>query len=92
MLAIEFTVKALYAVYRVPPDAYRESYWPAGEYALLFERDQNDLPLPITVRVADGKVVRIDYGIGTPPEEILKSIPVDLILIPPLDVAGWLSP
>lgn len=92
MAPLDFTVRGLYAVYRVPADAYRESYWPAGEYALLFDRDQNDLPLPITVLVADGKVVRIDYGVGTPPEDILMDIAIEDVLVAPADVAGWLNP
>jgi len=36
---LRFAVEGLYAVYRVPDDAYEEEYWPAGEYGIVFTRE-----------------------------------------------------
>lgn len=89
---LQFWIKDLYAVYKVPADAYEKSYWPAGEYALLFERDQNDIPFPITVLVADGKIVRINYHFGITAEDQLASIPVEQVIVSPSSVDAWLYP
>ena len=40
-------VKSLYAVYRVTPNPNLEPYFPEGEYAMLFERNMNDILLPV---------------------------------------------
>ncbi len=84
--ALEFSVKGLYAVYRPEPGRDPESYWPTGEYALLFDRDLNDIPMPIIALVEDGRLVRLDYRFGTSPEEILSAIPVDRVLLTPAEV------
>ncbi len=89
---LEFWIKRLYAVYKVSPDAYQEPYWPAGEYGLLFERDQNDIPFPVTVFVENGKIVRIAYHFGITAEEQLQSIPIEQVIIPPSEVEAWLYP
>jgi hypothetical protein len=84
-------LKRLYAAYKVPSDAYQEPYWPAGEFGLLFERDVNDVPFPVTVFVEDGKIVRIAYHYNTV-EEQLQSIPVENVIIPPSEIDAWLYP
>jgi hypothetical protein len=84
-------VKRLYAVYEIPSDAYSDAYWPVGQYALLFERELNDIPMPITAHVRDGKLVRLDFLIGLSLEEELQSIPVENVLIPPAGVEAWLN-
>lgn len=89
---LEFTVKSLYAVTRVSPDAYSDASWPRGQYALIFDRDVNDYPTPVTVIVDGGKVVRMDFGVGTPVSELLAGVPLDLVLVPPEDVEAWLHP
>lgn len=88
---LEFSVIDLYAVYAVPEDAYREAFWPAGDYALLFNRTQNEIPLPLTVLVTDGKIVRLQFHFGVPVEDILADVPVSLILIPPTQIEAWMS-
>ena len=86
-----FWVKRLYAVYKVPSDAYQQPYWPAGEYGLVFERDLNDFPFPVTVFVEDGKIVRVANHFNSV-EEQLQSIPVENVIIPPSEVDAWLYP
>lgn len=88
---LEFTVIDLYAVYAVPDDAYREDFWPAGDYALVFNRTQNEIPMPLTVLVNDGKIVRLQFHFGTPVEDLLAGVPVSQIIIPPTGVDAWLS-
>ena len=89
--AFEFGVIGLSGVYAVPADAYREDFWPAGDYALVFDRTQNEMPMPISVLVADGKIVRLQYHFGTPVEDLLNGIPVDQIVVPPTQVEAWLA-
>ena len=80
---LQFTVKGLYAVYHEPPNPEQLPYWPSGGYALIFDREQNDIPFPVTVLVQDGKIVRITHHFGTSPEDLLKSVPVSQVVIPP---------
>jgi hypothetical protein len=88
---IQYWLKRLHAVYKVPSDAYQETYWPAGEYGLVFERDVNDVPFPVTVFVKDGKIVRIAYHYNTV-EEQMQSISVENVIVPPSEVDAWLYP
>ncbi|MCI0396848.1 MAG: hypothetical protein L0332_06340 [Chloroflexi bacterium] len=80
---LNFTVKGLYAVYETVPAADQPDYWPAGEYALLFERDQNDYPLPIVAIVQDGRLVRLEYYMGVQAAEVLGRVPVNQVVIQP---------
>lgn len=82
-------VKSLYAVYSVEPNPNAEPYYQPGEYAMLFERYINDMPIPVVLQVTDGKIVRIDYHIGITPEEMLKQIPVEQVIIAPLEAKAW---
>lgn len=82
-------VKNLYAVYSVEPNPNAEPYYQPGEYAMLFERHINDMPIPVTLQVKDGRIVRIDYHIGTSPEEMLKEIPVEKVLVTPQEAKAW---
>jgi hypothetical protein len=86
---LNLQVKSLYAVYRQTPNPNAEPYYQPGEYAMLFERDINDMPLPIVLQVTKGRIVRIDYRIGISPEDILKEIPVDQIIIAPQEAKAW---
>ena len=88
-LLINTSLKGLYAVYRVTPGPNDEPYYPVGEYAMVFERDINDLPLPIILRVQDGKIVRMDFRFGISPEDLLKEIPVEQVLIAPQEAKAW---
>jgi hypothetical protein len=88
-MLVNLQVKSLYAVYREIPNPNAEPYYQPGEYAMLFEREMNDMPLPIVVQVTDGRIVRIDYHIGISPEEILKGIPVENVIVPPQEAKAW---
>jgi hypothetical protein len=86
---LNLQVKSLYAVYRETPNPNAEPYYQPGEYAMLFERELNDMPLPIVLQVTDGRIVRIDYRIGISPEDMLKEIPVEQIVIVPKEAKDW---
>lgn len=81
--ALEIVAKGLYAVYRPLPTPNAEDWWPSGDYALLFDREFNDIPNPVTALVQDGKLVRLVFSIGITPAQILDGIPVEQILITP---------
>jgi hypothetical protein len=80
---LQFMVKGLYAVYQETRNPEELPYWTSGGYALIFDRDENDFPLPITVLVRDGKIIRITHHVGITPEDILKSVPVSQVVLPP---------
>ncbi len=82
-------VKSLYAVYRVTPNPNLEPYFPEGEYAMLFERNMNDILLPVILQVLDGKVVRMDFRIGISAADLLKEIPVENVLVTPQEAQAW---
>jgi hypothetical protein len=52
----DFTVRGLFAVYRVPEDAYQADYWPAGEYGLVFTSEDGGHPYVIIALVEDGRL------------------------------------
>ena len=60
-------IERVYAVYRVPDGEFEAPYWPAGEYAVVFVSRQADELWGTTVRIADGGIVRIDFGCGRVP-------------------------
>ena len=84
-----FLLKNLYAVYRVTPNPNIEPYYPEGEYAMIFERNINDISLPVVLRVMDGKVVRMDFSVGTPAANLLTAVPVENVLITPQEAQAW---
>jgi hypothetical protein len=59
-------VSELYAAYQVSDKAYSEKDYPAGDYALVFIDSNNQGG--ITLQVRDGRIIRIDYSFGYPPE------------------------
>ena len=82
-------LKSLYAVYRVTPNPNIEPYFPEGDYAMLFERNVNDIPLPVVLRVLDGRVVRMDFSFGVSAANLLKEIPVENVLVTPQEAQAW---
>ena len=78
----DFKVRGLLAVYRVPEDAYKKDYWPAGEYGLIFTSDDDGYPHFITLLVESGQIVRIEFIVGWPPIEFIWSKSDDFILPP----------
>jgi hypothetical protein len=85
-----FQVDRLYAVYRPTPGADPQEYWPTGEYALLFERQVNDISQPVTVFVTGGKIVRLGFSYGVDPGTLLNQVPIERILFTPKE-AGDLT-
>lgn len=83
-------VKSLYAVYRVTPNPSLEAHLPEGRYAMLFERDVNDIPLPVILQVLDGKVVRMDFRFGISAADLLKEVPVENVLVTPQESEAWM--
>lgn len=81
--ALEIRAKGLYAVYRPLPSPRESDLWPTGEYALLFDREQNDIHFPVTAHVQDGRIVKLVFSTGVSPSEILSGVPVEQILITP---------
>lgn len=57
----------LYAVYEVSSKAFSDPDYPSGQYAVMFV-DQ-EAPAVITLRLANGKIVRVDYILDLSPEE-----------------------
>lgn len=51
------------AAYEVSPAAFSDQSYPAGEYALVFE-GAPQRPTTITLQIRQGRIVRIDYGMG----------------------------
>jgi hypothetical protein len=89
--ALDFVVMELYAVYRVPDDAFQADYWPAGEYGLLFSREINAVPIPVTVFTEDGRIVRLQHLQGIDPEEVINQLPVESILVTPKAAQEWMA-
>lgn len=85
------SVKSLYAIYRVTSNPNLEQYLPEGEYAILFERDMNDIPLPVVLQVLDGKIVRMDFRFGISAADLLKEIPVENVLVTPQEAQAWME-
>lgn len=81
--ALGFSVLDLLAIYRVPATAYRADYWPAGEYGIVFSTGDDGFLHVITLIIADGKIVRIDFTPMAPSD--LTWAPIDDFLLPPLD-------
>lgn len=73
-----FKIEKLEAIYLVPDGTYQESYWPAGEYGLVF---RIAAPFPITLRITEGKIVRLDMNMGSPLEMILESYADQIIYL-----------
>lgn len=80
--------KALYAVYRVPAEAFEADYWPAGEYGVVFVHDDPQRPYPAaTMFLADaGGIVRVVYS-----QSLTSSLRMDFgleveeFILPPFD-------
>jgi hypothetical protein len=78
---VAFSLKGLYAVLPVS-DGFEDTWWPAGEYRIVFTSIEDDHSVDVTVD-QDGKVVKIEFREQTP-VELLYSYSGDYIL-PPVD-------
>jgi hypothetical protein len=72
-------ISGLVAVYKEHPGPNQESYWPQGDYALVFLAPDNTL---LIVRTDARRIVRIDHMLGS-----LADLPAwvgtDVVLAPP---------
>ena len=62
---------ALYAVYRVSPNALNEQYYPQGDFIAFYMAGEDQTA--IALHIADGRIVRVDNIYGVFPDS-LKSI------------------
>jgi hypothetical protein len=58
----------LYAIYEVSSEVVSEPDYPSGKYAVMFVEKENQSV--ISLRVDNGRVVRVDYLFDTSPEEL----------------------
>jgi hypothetical protein len=61
-------ITELYAVYKNAEDVFVDENYPAGEYAIAFMGKGKPEITHVTLQVSNGKIVRIDFGIGNPPD------------------------
>jgi hypothetical protein len=54
-----FEASGIFAIYEVSTSAVSDENYPAGQYAILFVGKENQPA--ISLRVKDGKIVRVDY-------------------------------
>lgn len=59
-------VSELFAAYQVSDKAYSDKDYPAGDYALVFIDSNKQSAIALQVR--NGRIVRIDYLFGYPPQ------------------------
>ena len=79
--ALSFQVEGLYAVFELADTVFDSNEYPAGEVGLLFL--QSGPPFPLTVHVADGAIVRLDYHIGDTLDVVFEQEADHIILSPP---------
>lgn len=73
-------IEGVHAVYQLEPDPTAEPYWPSGEYAVVFVAGGGDQTWGTRVRIAEDRIVRIDFGCGrVAPEELGVLGAVDLL-------------
>jgi hypothetical protein len=77
-----FTVRGLLAVYKVPEEAFRADYWPAGEYGVVFTSEEGGVPHIIIVLIEDGKIVRLDLDYTWPPFGVVRERSNEFLLTP----------
>jgi hypothetical protein len=77
---LEFPLGGLYAVYRVSEGGFSESWYPVGEYGIVFVAQEGELGVEVVVD--SGSVVRIEFWPLTP-VEYLEGADVEFLL-PPL--------
>lgn len=76
---LQFPLGGIYAVYRIPQDGFEETWWPRGEYGIMFVSAEGDLGVELIVE--GGQVVRIEFWPITPVEALTGWEP-DYILPP----------
>lgn len=78
-------VKGLYAIYEVSSDVRVEEYYPAGKYAIVLIGKEGQPS--VVLRVSAGRIVRVDYLPGAPPEYLQATIQREAakVILPPLN-------
>jgi hypothetical protein len=67
-----FEAAGIFAIYEVSPDAFSDENYPSGQYAILFV-GQEKQPA-VSLRVRDGKIVRVDYVFDDSRESLLSTL------------------
>ena len=78
----QLEVTELYAIYEVSVKAYSDENYPVGDIALVFIGEPNTVN--ITFQIKDGRIVRVDYGFGSPPHINENSVE-KFLLSPPIE-------
>jgi len=68
---LEFALEGVYAVYRVPEAGFEETWWPAGEYSVVFASTEGELGVEVIIQ--GEQVVRIEFWPLTPVEVLGQS-------------------
>ncbi len=78
-----FSIRGLFAVYRVPESAYATDYWPIGEYGIVFTSEDGGYPHTIIIHVTNGQIVRLEFNMGWPPfDQVWERS--DTFILPPI--------
>jgi hypothetical protein len=79
-----FEAAGIFAIYEVSPDAFSDENYPSGQYAILFV-GQEKQPA-VSLRVRDGKIVRVDYLFDDSPESLLATLQreADRLILAPM--------
>jgi hypothetical protein len=74
----------LYAVYEVSPEFVSEPDYPSGKYVVMFVDQKN--ATVVSLRVDQGKIVRVDYLLDTSPEQLNGWLEreASTVILPPL--------
>lgn len=76
----------LYAVYRPKPPQSEESFWPVGEYGIVFVTKVGGFDSAVTIRLTgNGGIIGISYGCNQAPADEIARNAAELILPPVTD-------
>ena len=78
---LQFPLEGVYAVYKVPQAGFQETWWPAGEYGVVFASTEGELGVEVIIE--GEQVVRIEFWPLTP-VEMLNGAEFEYLL-PPLN-------
>lgn len=88
--ALDFVVMGIYSIFRIPDDVTESDYSPAGEYGLIFTREINAVPFPVTVFVDNGRIVRIQHHVATEARALVDQLPVESIVMTSKVARDWM--
>ena len=78
---LQFPLEGLYAAYKVPEAGFEETWWPAGEYSVVFASAEGELGVEVIIEAE--QIVRIEFWPLTP-VEVLNGAELEYLL-PPLN-------